>query len=379
MNIAFYAPLKPPTSPTPSGDRLIARTIMQALRAGGHDVELISEFRSYERHGNRAHQHQLKEQGQHEARRLSTHYKAMPPARRPQVMFTYHLYHKAPDWIGPEIARQLHIPYVVAEASHAPKQAGGAWADGHDESAKTIARADLVIGLNAQDKACVLPLLRAPSRYRSIAPFIDCALFDEARRSAAAFRQTLTQTHNLPGDAPLLFTAAMMRDGNKLDSFRLLSRALQNLAHRPWHLLIAGGGAAEEEVRQAFAPIANRVSWAGTLSGDDLRACYAAADLFLWPAIREVMGMSLLEAQAGGTPVIAGNAPGVLPLIDAPRTGLVVQEGNANAFSDAMDALLANHERRGVMGDAAAAYVRAHHDIDCAAAHLNKLLKEVLS
>jgi len=31
MRIAFYAPMKPPTSPRPSGDRRMARLLMQAL------------------------------------------------------------------------------------------------------------------------------------------------------------------------------------------------------------------------------------------------------------------------------------------------------------------------------------------------------------
>ena len=44
----------------------------------------------------------------------------MPPVRPPSgpaAWFTYHLYYKAPDWLGPDIARALAIPYLVAEAS----------------------------------------------------------------------------------------------------------------------------------------------------------------------------------------------------------------------------------------------------------------------
>ena len=39
------------------------------------------------------------------------------PVRRPDLWFTYHLYYKAPDWLGPRVAEALSIPYVVAEAS----------------------------------------------------------------------------------------------------------------------------------------------------------------------------------------------------------------------------------------------------------------------
>ena len=48
MRIAFYAPMKPPDHPAPSGDRRMARLLMAALDAGGHSVELSSRFRSYD-------------------------------------------------------------------------------------------------------------------------------------------------------------------------------------------------------------------------------------------------------------------------------------------------------------------------------------------
>ncbi len=35
MKVAFYAPLKPPDHPVPSGDRQLAQALLQALRAGG--------------------------------------------------------------------------------------------------------------------------------------------------------------------------------------------------------------------------------------------------------------------------------------------------------------------------------------------------------
>ena len=39
MRIAFYAPMKPPNHPVPSGDRTMARLMMAALELAGHEVE----------------------------------------------------------------------------------------------------------------------------------------------------------------------------------------------------------------------------------------------------------------------------------------------------------------------------------------------------
>ena len=38
MNIAFYAPLKPPDHDTPSGDRRMARLLLAAFKVAGHDA-----------------------------------------------------------------------------------------------------------------------------------------------------------------------------------------------------------------------------------------------------------------------------------------------------------------------------------------------------
>ncbi len=47
MHIAFYAPLKSPNHPVPSGDRQMARLLIAALRLAGHSVEIASELRSF--------------------------------------------------------------------------------------------------------------------------------------------------------------------------------------------------------------------------------------------------------------------------------------------------------------------------------------------
>ena len=60
MKVAFYAPLKPPDHPVPSGDRQLARALLQALRAGGHETFVASRFRSYDGAGDAARQARLR-------------------------------------------------------------------------------------------------------------------------------------------------------------------------------------------------------------------------------------------------------------------------------------------------------------------------------
>ena len=53
MKVAFYAPLKPPDSPVPSGDRKMARQLIACLRSNRYDVKLISRLKTREPHGLR--------------------------------------------------------------------------------------------------------------------------------------------------------------------------------------------------------------------------------------------------------------------------------------------------------------------------------------
>jgi hypothetical protein len=76
---------------------------------------------------------------------------------KPDIWVTYHLYYKAPYLIGPQLNESLGIPYIVAEASHAPKQEIGKWARGHSAPEQAIRLADHIISLNPADKPCVTP------------------------------------------------------------------------------------------------------------------------------------------------------------------------------------------------------------------------------
>ena len=103
------------------------------------------------------------------------------PAAAPDLWFTYHLYYKAPDGLGPAISAALGIPYVVAEASSAPKRAGGPWDIGQRAVERALRRADAVLGLNPADRDCVVPLLRDPGRWIAFPPFLDARSYAVAR------------------------------------------------------------------------------------------------------------------------------------------------------------------------------------------------------
>jgi glycosyltransferase involved in cell wall biosynthesis len=356
MRIAFYAPLKPPDHPVPSGDRRVARLFLEALRAAGHRPFVASRLRSYDGGGDPHRQLRLARLGARTAERLLRRWRQEPRAA-PELWFTYHLSYKAPDWLGPAVSRALGIPYVVAEASHAPKRAGGAWEIGHRAVEAALRQADVAIGLNPADRECVLPLLGHPQRWIALPPFLDAGHYG-ARPGA------------MPHAPPRLIAVAMMRDGDKLASYRLLGAALASLLDLPWTLEIIGDGAARAVVERALAPLGSRVVYRGELDEASIAAALSRADLFIWPAINEAFGMALLEAQASGLPVVAGASGGVDGIVVAGETGLLAPPGDVAAFAAATRRLIGDGAARAAMAAAARANVLRRHDLPNAAARL---------
>src|SRR3954449_13574326 len=309
MRVAFYAPLKPPDHPVPSGDRRVAGLLLDALRLAGHRPFVASRLRLYDGHGDPVRQARLAAIGAGIARRLLRQWRR-DPAAAPDLWFTYHLYYKAPDWLGPAISSALGIPYVVAEASSAPKRAGGKWDIGQRGVEQALRRADAVLGLNPADRACVLPLLRDPGSWIAFPPFLDTTLYAAAPHP--------------PSSPPRLIAVAMMRRGDKLASYRLLAAALTKLADLDWSLAIVGDGEAGGEGVAEFAAFGSRIDWRGALGESAVAAALADSDLFVWPAINEAFGMALLEAQASGLPAIVGASGGVSAIVDDGKTGILV-------------------------------------------------------
>ena len=329
----------------------------------GHDTLIASRFRSYDGRGDPLRQAWVASIGARLAARfLRRCHEA--PRTAPELWFTYHLYHKAPDWLGPQIADVLRIPYVVAEASDAPKQASRGWAAGRRAAERAIRRADAVIGLNPVDRECVLPLLRDARCWVAFKPFIDAPSYPG---------QSCVRT-----GPPRLIAVAMMRYGDKLASYRILGNALSRLLDLRWSLEVIGDGPARRDVEDALYSLEERVTWAGEIGPVEIARRLASADLCVWPALNEAFGMALLEAQASGVPVVAGAGGGVSEIVVHGITGLLVPPSDAPAFARAVRSLLVDRPRRAAFAEAARHRVKAEHDISSAARRLNAVFDAIL-
>ncbi len=357
----------------------MARLLMAALRKAGHEVVLASQLRSYEGRGDSVRQQRIRDRAAKTCQNLLQHYRRLAVSERPDLWFSYHLYHKAPDLLGPDVSHNLGIPYVVAEASHAPKQASGLWAEGYASAREAILLASRVIALNPVDIPCVNELLRThrgkARKVSRLAPFIHARRIHRWSRSTQN-RGRLASKIKLDPNIPVLICVAMMRHRAKLASYTLLAESLKSIKEKPWQLLLIGDGEASEEVDKLFREFApGRVKFLGQQAGQNLAQYLGLADVFVWPAIDEAWGMVFLEAAAAGLPCIAGASGGVSQVVAHERSGLLVPAADPQAFAVAIKSLLDNSEKRLELSKGARAKALNEHDLESAAQQLNVILE----
>ena len=355
--LAFYAPMKAPDHPNPSGDRRIARLLMRALDRAGWQVELASRLRSHQKEGNTVAQDYLFQEADRITDKLIDRYRANPPA----AWFTYHCYYKAPDLIGPTVADELGIPYVVAEGYRAKKRFTGPYQRFAYAAARALDRAKIIYylaerGLDAleRDRPNGQQLIHLP-------PFT--ALGDDPAAKAE--------------DGPLkLVTVAMMRPGDKTESYRMLAEALKTVK-TDWRLNVIGAGTGEDAIKAMFVPFGDRVQFAGmTDDRDVIRAAYEAADLFVWPGVNEAFGMVYLEAQAAGTPCVAQNRPGVKEVIGP--TGRLTDPDDPADFGAAIDELGADRAALRAASAQTREHLKVHHGVNAASDLLHRSLEAII-
>lgn len=352
--VAFYAPMKSPNHPTPSGDRRIARLTLDALHLAGFDPVVVSDFRSLDMKGSAEDQKAFAQDARQERERLVREYAKTPPA----LWFTYHCYYKAPDLLGPDLADAFDIPYAISEPSISPSRRVGPWSEFAQASEAAIERADKLFWTTARDRPALEQAGHA-SKMVQLKAFVE---------------DTKATVTPIAPEAPVqLLTVAMMRPGDKFESYRRLAEALVHL-DTDWRLTIIGDGSERERVEALFARFGDRVLFTGQVDSTvAIAQAFRDAHLFVWPGVGEGVGMVYLEAQMAGLPVVAENHPAASELV----AGACTAPKNAQAFADRIlqlsirDAhLKASHQARG--------HVSNHHSLEAASQILRANLKTVL-
>lgn len=367
--VAFYTPLKHPFQPEASGDRQIARMLLDGLRACGGEPEVASLLCTWRRTFDPADAARLERAAALTVETLVRRYRRRAPDRRPLAWMTYQNYSRCPDLLGPAVATALEVPYVLVDAAVSTASRRTPFRPWVSAARLAVRRADLIFAMSPRDIPRLASLRGAPfgaERLLLLPPAVDPAPFAVGDPARAACRAQLLRQFPA-GNGPLLLAVAMMRAADKLDSYRLLAAALARLHReaptRPWRLLVVGDGPARSEVEAAMAILpADRVRLLGALEPEALPPVYLGADLLVFPGIREALGLVYLEAAAAGLPVLACRGPG--PEFMAAPAGGVLTEATPDAFAAGLRDLLEDPDRRRRMAEAARRFVAKERSLE---------------
>jgi len=353
-HIAFYAPMKSPTHPIPSGDRAVARALLKIF---GTDAAQVSSLRTYDGKGDIDVQTGLIRQAEVEAEQLIEKGRAEDW----QLWFTYHNYYKAPDLTGPIVSSTLGIPYVLLEATRAKKRLEGPWGKFASLAENACDQADIILYFTQQDRQALEAYRVEGQQIIHLPPFLA---------------ETKTAPPREKPKKNTILSVGMMRTGAKANSYALIAQTLNALKTTDWHLDIIGDGPVRPEIEAMFTPFEERVTFLGQLDKSAIAEQYANAAVFLWPGVDEAFGMTYLEAQAAGLPIVAQNRPGLCDVI-APLTKLSAV-GQAADMAHDVERYLYDAEYWQAHSHAGLEYIRQNHLLGTARKNLMTVLNPLI-
>ena len=142
-----------------------------------------------------------------------------------------------------------------------------------------------------------------------------------------------------------------------LRAFAILLRAF------PEARLAIGGDGNHRPVLEKLAEdlgIARAVEFRGFISEEEKIRLYNEAAVFVNPSLKEGWGLTSIEANACGTPVVAADSPGLRDSVRHGETGLRVPPLEAAAFAAAIASILASLETAARLRAGALEWAAAH-------------------
>jgi glycosyltransferase involved in cell wall biosynthesis len=212
--------------------------------------------------------------------------------------------------------------------------------------------------------------LLIPPLYR-VPPFVsisESSKTDLVRRGIAAERIRVSHCGiQRPALLPDIDTPRPQRVVyvGRLEAYKhvdVMLRAMAQLSGRfpAAEILVIGKGAARQGL-EALAKelgIAERTRFTGFIGDDERDALLAGSRVCVCPSEKEGWGLTVIESNTLGTPVVATDADGLRDSVRDRETGFLVEMGDVDAFAARIGALLDDDELALRMSKAALAWSR---------------------
>ncbi|HET8986700.1 MAG TPA: glycosyltransferase [Trueperaceae bacterium] len=178
---------------------------------------------------------------------------------------------------------------------------------------------------------------------------VDTDLFHPDRKTRE-MRDRLSGGHP---DAPLAIYVGRLSYEKRIDWLHAPITRVPGL-----RLALVGSGPAEAELKERFADTAT--TFTGYMSGADLAAAYASADMFLFPSDTETLGFVAMESMASGVPAVGARAGGIPDVIDHGVNGLMFSPGDLDDLTAQVTTLVTDVALRRRLGSRAREDMEPH-------------------
>lgn len=168
-------------------------------------------------------------------------------------------------------------------------------------------------------------------------------------------------------DGPLLVSVGRLNVEKGMD-LAIRATAEVNGNGAPARLVLVGDGEERASLERVVDELGvrERVTFVGAQPHERVAAYMAAADVFLFPTLRdEAAPLVLPQAMACAAPVIASDIGGITEVVETDgRNGILIPPGNQEALVAAVRRLLHDPDQRRALGDAGRRRVEAEYTIE---------------
>jgi glycosyltransferase involved in cell wall biosynthesis len=163
--------------------------------------------------------------------------------------------------------------------------------------------------------------------------------------------QSLRDQYASPGESLLISVSRMAQEKN-LDFLIAGLAKVKERSHAPFKCLLVGDGPEKTRLEEKAKKLGlqDHLVFTGNVTPLEVVRHYLAADLFVFSSTSETQGIVLLEAMAGGCPVVAVRGSGVYDVVKDGFNGYKVAESTDN-WAEAIICLLSDRKQLSALSE----------------------------